>query len=524
MSFKRSVATLLVLTGFADLSFASNSESYFDKQVSEFNEYRTFNWGECPAQFKTLDGRNECSFAQTPLNWEEPTGKVIEVLVSKYSATGGKSKGQLWMLSGGPGVSGSTYFPYVIEQDMPDIVRDYDVYILEHRGIGWSTELQCSYFDPKKCFDALHEVWGEGLFEFNTINAARDLKYAISKSKSLSWVPTYIYGISYGTMLAQRFTQIAPNGAQGIILDSVLPAHNSSTDLYEENADKVFTQLANYCNSDSYCSAKFITPVNESIRRSVQQHFAGVHCPDVSIDRDKLQQWSMAQISGLDKRSLLPFYSRLARCNDNDVIALNKAVLHYGLGKSIQILNRAKAVKDELKPNFSSSLFDLISMNEINYEKRSERERAEFCTNAIVCFDASYHAFSQSIQKTWANRYASEYIYKEIQHYIPTVALNGTLDHATPIHHAKDIQGSFTNINQRFIEVPFAPHGVVFNTGVKTAGEDICGVDIMESFMTNPWVSPDVSCLNDLSEFTFAVSAEYSQKVYGEDDAFGSFE
>ncbi|MBQ4847900.1 alpha/beta fold hydrolase [Pseudoalteromonas sp. MMG005] len=526
MTFKGNVFLSLILVALMSLSSTSFASTHFNKQISEYNQYQEFNWGQCPAQFNTTDKQNKCSFAEVPLDWADPIGKKIEVLVAKYPARGGVSKGQLWMISGGPGASASIAFPHVIEYDMADIVEDHDVYIIEHRGIGWSTELQCDwrdYFNPQACFDAQHEIWGDGLFEFNTTNAARDLEYVISKSRALNWLPSYIYGVSYGTMLVQRFTQIAPNGAQGIILDSVLPTTNFGADMYEENADKVFTQLADYCDLDEYCRSKFVSPVNQTIRTTLTDHFAGQHCSDVSIDREKLQLWSMEQISRNDKRALLPFYSRLARCNADDIVALKKAVTFYKLGGSTFILRQENNVPDEFKATFSGPLYDLISMNEINLVKRSVDQRRLFCTNAVVCFTLADHALSAKYQSTWSERYIGEYIYKRMRHYMPLIAFNGTLDHATPIFHAKAIESSFTNINQRFIEVPYAPHGVVFNTGVKTAGEGICGVDIMESFMENPWTKPNTDCLNDLTDHTFKLAIEHSQEVYGEDDAFGSF-
>ena len=36
-------------------------------------------------------------------------------------------------------------------------------------------------------------------------------------------IPTYVYGVSYGTTWAQRFMQVAPQTAAAVVLDSIIP-------------------------------------------------------------------------------------------------------------------------------------------------------------------------------------------------------------------------------------------------------------------------------------------------------------
>ena len=76
---------------------------------SDLNRYIAFNWGTCPELFQSRDGQNLCTLAQVPLDWDAPSGQQIEVLVSKHPASSGNSKGQIWLLQGGPGGSGSFF-------------------------------------------------------------------------------------------------------------------------------------------------------------------------------------------------------------------------------------------------------------------------------------------------------------------------------------------------------------------------------------------------------------------------------
>ena len=59
-----------------------------------------------------------------------------------YAATSGEPKGQLWFLQGGPGGSGDV-FAGLYDNFFADFAKDYDLYVLEHRGVEWSDALEC---------------------------------------------------------------------------------------------------------------------------------------------------------------------------------------------------------------------------------------------------------------------------------------------------------------------------------------------------------------------------------------------
>src|SRR5262249_8548365 len=142
--------------------------------------------------------------------------------------------GQLWLLQGGPGGSASAFYSLidVIQSRRPEL----DIYTLEHRGVGSSTELDCPaqtadnsdggpLIAPNEvtaCVAAVQASVGGALQQFTTSQAARDLAHVIDRTKAQGQ-RVFIYGVSYGTYWVQRYLQLFPTQASAAILDSILP-------------------------------------------------------------------------------------------------------------------------------------------------------------------------------------------------------------------------------------------------------------------------------------------------------------
>ncbi|MEC4090381.1 alpha/beta fold hydrolase [Pseudoalteromonas rubra] len=503
------------------LTLASTSQGA-ELTQSDFNRYLDFNWGECPAQFQSADGKNTCTLADVPLNWQAPDGKNISVLVSKYPAKSANSKGHIWLLQGGPGGSGS-FFVQQLNTTLAPFTEHYDLFVLEHRGVGWSTHLACS--NPvvsdyaqyaKTCFDDLHQQWGDDLFEFNTTAAARDLEYVIGKSKVRDWQPSYVYGVSYGTLWAQRFSQIAPTGAQAIILDSVLPPAEFGSDLWDENFNATLDDLLAYCQLDTRCQSRLNFSSLPQLKARLDDIFTAQSCAGLDFDRQALQMLSILGLSRSVEQILIPTLHRLNRCNSNDVIALNNLhnFIFKGLGRQIMQL----PAKDPF--GFSQVVSKLITHNEINHVQRDLHSKQAYCQDAIACYPDFMNYRIHLDKQVWGNRYTDPYVYQPMHHYMPTLALNGDLDPQTPHTYISLIQDAFTNINQRYVELPQTHHGVLFVSHTHDASTSTCGAEIMKNFIEDIWSQPDTGCIAHLQGLNFTASAMASHVLFGTPDAF----
>ncbi|HEY5957553.1 MAG TPA: alpha/beta fold hydrolase, partial [Polyangiaceae bacterium] len=181
----------------------------------------------------TFENGAECSSLTVPVRREVKRGRTLTLSLKRFKRTS-EPRGQLWLLAGGPGAAASdleydadTYF---------GIGSDLELYFLDHRGTGRSTRLACDVEeDPTgpsgtlirdaewtACAERISDEWGDDLTGFSTTEAARDLGEAIARTRKANQ-PVFVYAVSYGTYLAERYLQLFPNQSNGVILDSIAP-------------------------------------------------------------------------------------------------------------------------------------------------------------------------------------------------------------------------------------------------------------------------------------------------------------
>ncbi len=182
-----------------------------------------------------------CATAKAPLDARVENGPEIELFVRKFPAPAAqRRRGQVWLVAGGPGESGASFYPVL--PAMRRAFPDYDLVIPDHRGTGYSTKLCPAQEAPESAagISLAGEEWGPciGFMHanaarsraFTITNASHDLARLISQYRQPGSV--YVYGVSYGTQLVLRMMQAAPVKLDGIILDGLVPAEaDASLDL-----------------------------------------------------------------------------------------------------------------------------------------------------------------------------------------------------------------------------------------------------------------------------------------------------
>ncbi|MEQ1879117.1 MAG: alpha/beta fold hydrolase [Bdellovibrionia bacterium] len=207
-----------------------------------------------------------CARVEVPLDHRKPAGAKITLFVRKIP-TGLPSKGQLWLVAGGPGESGASFYPFL--ESLRAAAPNFDLIILDHRGTGYSTRL-CPAEEGREseggtalagaewvnCFDALNAD-SIRTRAFSITNAAFDLRTLIDgQAKGRK---TFVYGVSYGTQLVLRALMVAPpRHLVGVILDSHTPPELSHEwDLSHRSAvvDVVGRRVLAACDRTTKCNA-----------------------------------------------------------------------------------------------------------------------------------------------------------------------------------------------------------------------------------------------------------------------------
>jgi pimeloyl-ACP methyl ester carboxylesterase len=207
-----------------------------------------------------------CARMKVPLDHRLPDDRQISLFVRKFPAAK-RPKGQLWLIAGGPGEAGASFYPFLTS--LRKAAPDYDLMIPDHRGTGFSTRL-CESEEAigsaggtalagaewVSCFASLNTN-ANRTRAFSSSNAAYDLQALIDGFSQNR--PTFLYGVSYGTQLVLRTLTIAPPGRlDGVILDSLVPPETSSIwDLSHRSAvvDAVGRRVLAECDRKPSCRA-----------------------------------------------------------------------------------------------------------------------------------------------------------------------------------------------------------------------------------------------------------------------------
>ena len=216
------------------------------------------------------DGRREvdadCGTLEVPLNPGDPGGETIELFVAVVEALAEQpSPDPLVVIAGGPGEA-ATRFYAAAEEAFSRIVRHRDIVLVDQRGTGRSAPLRCDggRGDPFLSGNAVEDVIDlsveclDGLDHdprfFTTSVAVRDLERV---RQALGYEEWSLYGVSYGTRVAQHYLRRFPDRTRRIILDSVVPPQVALGPEVALASQAALDALFDRCEADEGCRHAF---------------------------------------------------------------------------------------------------------------------------------------------------------------------------------------------------------------------------------------------------------------------------
>jgi pimeloyl-ACP methyl ester carboxylesterase len=176
-----------------------------------------------------------CGHYRVRENRDDPhdkVGKELQLHVAVIPALRLKPAADpLFILSGGPGQAASDFYLSVAPA-FARIRRDRDLVLVDQRGTGRSNRLNCDLpddsefvvLDPQKLQAVMRECLanlpGDPRY-YTTSIAVRDLDEVRA---ALGYSTVNLYGISYGTRVAQHYMRRYPDRVRSAILDGAVPA------------------------------------------------------------------------------------------------------------------------------------------------------------------------------------------------------------------------------------------------------------------------------------------------------------
>jgi len=206
-----------------------------------------------------------CGVFERHLDPADATSTVLELNVAVVPALSLEPEPDAFVpIAGGPG-GASTRFYAGYARAFEKVRRDRDILLIDQRGTGDSASLICEFGDDvleghlsneetiaytRICLASLSH---DPRF-FTTSVAVRDLE---ALREALGYSSLNLYGVSYGTRVAQHYSRRYPGKTRSIILDGVVPPQLPLGPDIAIEAQKALQAILDRCRDDADCSNAF---------------------------------------------------------------------------------------------------------------------------------------------------------------------------------------------------------------------------------------------------------------------------
>jgi len=189
-------------------------------------------------------------------------------------------------IAGGPG-QGSVQFYTSYSWAFEEVRRNRDILLIDQRGTGESASMDCAFDDDliegeysteltiqytKECLEQLPY---DARF-FTTSIAVTDIE---AVRVALGYPALNLYGVSYGTRVAQHFARRYPESTRTIIIDGVVPPQLSLGPEIAIESQRALDNILTRCREDQSCNERF-PKVTENFEKLV----AGLRAAPVTIN------------------------------------------------------------------------------------------------------------------------------------------------------------------------------------------------------------------------------------------------
>jgi pimeloyl-ACP methyl ester carboxylesterase len=208
-----------------------------------------------------------CGTHRVAENRAEQGGREIGLKVAVLPATTrGQESDPLVFITGGPGQSALESFVQA-RGAFSRINRKRDIVLVDQRGTGGSNRLACSTtegWDPVQSSPeqqlalvsaCLEELDGDPRF-YTTSVAIQDLDEVLD---ALGYDAINLYGISYGTRVAQAYARRYPGRTRTVVLDGIVPLDLALGPGISLDAQRALEMMFERCAGSTDCSERFPT-------------------------------------------------------------------------------------------------------------------------------------------------------------------------------------------------------------------------------------------------------------------------
>ncbi len=372
-----------------------------------------------------------CGEFERPLNPDDPEAGTIGLRVAVVPALDLEPRPDpVVPLAGGPG-QGAIQFYAAYAGAFEPVRRDRDILLVDQRGTGKSAMLACptdesllqgelSDEQTRKLTSAcLDELPHDPRF-FTTSVAVRDLE---AVRDALGYPSLNLYGVSYGSRVAQHYARRFPAHTRSIVLDGVVPPDLPLGPDIALEAQYAVDNILVRCEEDSACAEAFpgIAGTFESLKRELTASPVELTLADPvsgGYERMRFGRIEFAAAIRLmayhpNTIALIPLLVHEAGAGNYEPLARQYVMATRSIGDSIAIGMHNAVMCTEDVPRYAPAALDEAALS------ATYMGSLLVDTMEIVC-------------SVWPEGLADEDLTRPLETSIPTLLLSGGADPITP--------------------------------------------------------------------------------------------
>ncbi|AZJ35278.1 alpha/beta fold hydrolase [Tenacibaculum singaporense] len=448
---------------------------------------------------KFLEGENiQWGNLIVPENWEVLKGEVkIAYSVLQNKKRNNNSEAVVF-IQGGPGASGTeTIWQWVNHP----IREDKDIILFDIRGTGLSEPRLCPDLG-KKILEILSENQSEEEDEKEKINAVISCKTAlISKGidissynslsvakdmnalkASLGYKKWSVYGVSYGTHVAQVYASNYPNDVESLILDSPI---SSISSYYEKNTDGFMNSLLKVfkkCKDDPACNSRY---------NNIETMF-------FDVIRDLETNPITVKVDAKFLKS-----GKFTFNSEDFKVVIQQALYHKQMIEIVPLLisqfkERNKKALSNLVPSFASLLSmdygvyycfsceEILPLNSISkFNKESYKYKG--LDGGVAFYESDFKVCEKWGEIEKDSLFKVNNSTKNLKINIPTIIISGEYDPITPSTNGSELKAKLTE--SKFLEIPTYGHSASFTKK---------GTKLVSDFLSDKEIKSDAKLFSDI--------------------------
>ncbi len=377
-----------------------------------------------------------CGTMLRPENPADPGSPDIEISVAVVPALDLKPEPDPFVpLAGGPGGSAIEFYSTYSAAFEP-VRRHRDILLVDQRGTGSSSRMDCDVDEDiiegryseeqvlRVTQDCLAALPHDPRF-FTTSVAVSDLE---AVREALGYDTLNLYGVSYGSRVAQHFTKRYPGSTRSIVLDGVVPPQLVLGPEIATEAQKALDEIFARCAADSACGARFpdLAQGFRRLRNDLEIQPVTVEIPDPVTGHLETLDFGLSELAGA---------VRMLAYNANSISILPLLVHTAATGNLEPLAAQARMIAAQMSDALALGMHNAVMCSEDApfYDSEAiDRDAVEASYIGIVQLDAI-----EAMCSVWPAGPVDADFRAPLATDIPVLLLSGEADPITPPEYAE---------------------------------------------------------------------------------------